>query len=443
MGLIDRVTRVFGGRRTQPEQTTSDDIPARAMGPMDLAERMRADQDRQSIIQTCRKMYKSDPRAEGVIRTLARDAVMGGFQVVCAGASAQDRKAKEVAAELIKRLKLIKRLDDWVRLTLRDGDSFIELGVNDRLEIVDATRKPALQVRRNGNDADRFDDPTRAFWMAEELWTAPEPPSHAIWFAEWQIVHARWGSDEGARYGRPLFAPATGSWKRITEGEIDVAVRRKTRSGVKYVHRFPDGTPEAVIRAYKALNQDSLDNPTAAIADFFGTVDINLLQGDATLGNIDDVMHHIRTWWLASPVPMSILGYGQDLNRDVLEKQADQYGRALEGVTEWVADQFVEPLLERQWLLAGILPEGLDYELQWKSKESLSAVDLRDVADAALRLKALGLPDEVLLNLLMKFLPGVDLTPDVLRTNPAPPADADARQATAERLAAVANRFMV
>ena len=39
----------------------------------------------------------------------------------------------------------------------------------------------------------------------------------------------------------------------------------------------------------------------------------------------------------------------------------------------------------------------------------MTAATLRDVADAALRLKALGLTDEIIFSLLGRFWPGVDL----------------------------------
>ena len=70
-------------------------------------------------------MYKTDARAKGVIQTLARDMTRGGFSV----SIPEDRSAEEIATGLAKRLKLSTRLDDWVRLALRDGDTFLEIGV--------------------------------------------------------------------------------------------------------------------------------------------------------------------------------------------------------------------------------------------------------------------------------------------------------------------------
>jgi hypothetical protein len=409
MGLIDRIAAMFRRTETAPARTTSAEMPQQGRGPLELAGEWRAASDRRSVVKACREMYGGDPRGEAVISTLARDIVRGGFEVAT-GAGADKRIADEasaIATELMTRLDLVQRLDDWVRLSLRDGDSFLELSVDDGLDICQVTRKPTLEMRRNSNSRDQFEDPRRAFWQGDE-W-AVDAPGDAVWFAQWQVIHARWAHDEGSRYGRPLFASATKPFKRMTEGETDIAVRRKTRAGMKYLHRFPDSTDRAVIEEYKLLNRDSINNPLAAIADYFGTVDIKAIGGDAELGKIEDVMHHIRTWWLASPVAMSLLGYGQDLNRDVLDKQSEQYQRALEGLTAWPEVEIVKPLLERQWLLKGIVPEGLGYSIKWKNKQVLTAALVEAAANAALKLKAVGAPDEVVRAIVELLLPGVEL----------------------------------
>jgi hypothetical protein len=304
------------------------------------------------------------------------------------------------------------------------------------------TRKPTLEMRRFSNSRDGFDDPRHAFWQGDE-W-AVEPTGDAVWFAQWQIIHARWAHDEGSRYGKPLFASATKPFKRMTEGETDIAVRRKTRAGMKYLHQFPQGTDRTVIEEYKLLNRDSIDNPLAAIADFFGTVDIKTVSGDAQLGQIDDVMHHIRTWFLVSPVAMSLLGYGQDLNRDVLEKQSEQYQRALEALTAWPEVEIVKPLIERQWLLKGIVPEGLGYSIKWQTKQVLTAALVEAAANAALKLRAAGAPDAALQAIMEQLLPGVDLGEwqTVLPQRPSSAQSPETR-ATPGRMAQAANELRV
>jgi len=410
--IIDRVRSALRRlRKTEPDQvrTTLDEVP-RPKRADEAMQRFSADHQRRQVVERCREMYTTDARAKGVLQTLARDMTRGGFAV----SIPEDLGAEEIATALAKRLNLGTRLDDWTRLALRDGDTFLEVGVAEvgsaRFEIAAVTRKPTLEMHRNSNRFDGFDDVAKAYWWADALTGATGVPRDAVWFADWQVVHARWDHDEDRRYGNPLFASATAPWKRVVEGEKDIAVRRKTRAGMKYVHKFPPATDETAIKSYREINKDALDSPFAAVADFFGTVDINTVQGDARLADIGDVQHHIRTWWLASPVPMSLLGYGHDLNRDVLQKQKEQYDETLPVLQTWVTDQLVRPLLELEWMLHGIWPAHLDYEVQWKRKQTLTPEALAKLADATLRLRAMGFPDAVVVELLGLFITGVDLS---------------------------------
>ena len=415
MSLISRITtrlRQFFQPRTQTTGAETEEAERRpsTSNAVKLLDRFKEERGRREIIQVCREMYTSDPRADGVISTLARDAVRHGVQVqVTDGPDAN--RAQELASDLVERLRLPKRLDDWFRLALRDGDSFLESSVDEEDILVEVTRKPTLEMHRNSNRADRFDDPARAFWYGPATWVGTEPPRDAIWFAQWQIVHARWHHDEGSRYGTPLFASARGAWKRTREGETDISIRRKTRSGMKFLHSLEDATPGDVER-YREENKAALNNPFAAIADFFTNkkATVSAIQGDARLGEIGDVKHHIDTWWISSPVPKGLLGYGEDLNRDVLEKQKEQYDEALETITGWLEDQIVKPLLELQWMLQGIWPASYTYHVVWPKKQVVTPAVLKDLGEALFQLQRTNLfPDEVLVNLAVEVLPGIDV----------------------------------
>jgi hypothetical protein len=425
MSLLDRVFQRL--RRAQPDEavpvkTTSEEMPAPPAMPSDLLGRLTAERERAAVVRKCNEMYETDPRCEAAIDTLARDIVKGGFVV-----KAPDRpEAEDAAAALYERLDVGSSIDDWVRETLIEGDSLLESGVDAGGLIQKVTRKPTLKMHRNSNRADEFDDPARAFWYADEAFAGLEPPRDALWFAQWQIVHARWNHRSKSRYGRPLFASATGAWKKMKEGELDIAIRRKTRAGMKFLH-VVEGGDEGAVKKYRAENKDALNNPFAAVADYFSNKpgSITAIQGDARLAEIGDVVHHIETWWTVSPVPMALVGYGKDLNRDILEQKQRQYDRALEQLTQWCEDEIVKPLVHLQWLLLGILPEGLSYEIEWKSKAPASAADIRDVSDAAIRLKALGWPAEVVNSIVARFLPWVDLEVVMAATQKGDSAAAD------------------
>ena len=107
---------------------------------------------------------------------------------------------------------------------------------------------------------------------------------------------------------------------------------------------------------------------------------------------------------------MSLLGYGQDLNRDVLQEQKEQYDATKEQLSTWVTGQFVRPLLERQWLLKGIWPDNLTWTAEWASKKAATATTIAEIAKAVVTLRATSLlTDDTLLRLLSHALPDFDI----------------------------------
>ena len=403
MAIFDRMAALWRRWRPVPEvMTPASDGQAAVL-------LFNVESGRRAKVQDSRRMVEDDPRPDQVLATLARDAVKGGFALQVTGP--RDAAALAVAEAMIERLDLATRLDDWVRLTLRDGDSFLEIGVTEDGEIEVVTRKPTLEMVRNSNRYDLFDAPERAFYWSDMPWATVDPGSNVLWFAEWQIVHARWLHDEGSKYGRPLFGAARQAFKRMTQGELDIAVRRKTRSGLRYVHVLEDAS-EAEIEAYKVRNRAALGDPFAAVSDFFMNKRgaIQVIQGDAHLSEIEDVLHHVDTFGVSSPVPLELIGYGRNLNRDVLEQKKEQYEETLEQVRAWIVAEVLRPLIERQWLLAGIWPEGLTLDVSWKSKRQATPTDLAEMARFAAAVKASRLlTDETLLRVMATVLPDFDV----------------------------------
>jgi hypothetical protein len=366
-------------------------------------EKLKADRDRIAIIKTCRRMYKEDPRVKKALKMYSTDLVKAGFIV-----KTKDEQAKQIATDLQTRLGLNKKLQDVVRLSGRDGDSFYESVVDEELNITEVSRKPTLRMRRNSNNADKFDDPNRAFYMADEMHLSPEIPKNALFFPAWQIIHARWEHDDESRYGNPMWASATGAFKRVSEGETDLAVRRKVRAGMRLLH-VVEGN-EADVKAYKEMNKKALETPTAAHLDLFSNKQssITVIQGDAHLNEINDILHQVATMFAASDVPMELVAYGEGLNRDILSEKKDEYDESLDDGREWVTEEFIKPLFERQWLLKGILPATVKYEIVWRLAKKLTPADLRDLADALARLRVLGVNEEIIQSIAAMYLRNVD-----------------------------------
>lgn len=365
-------------------------------------EKLKADRERIAVIKTCRLMYESDTRVKKAHRFYARDIVRAGFIV-----KTKNEEAKQVAAALQKRLNVNQLLEDAVRLTSKDGDSFYEVVVDEALQITKLSRKPTLQIRRNSNKQDEFDDPSRAYWMSDTTWMSPEPPKDALWFAQWQMVHMRWDHDPENRYGTPMFASATGAFKRVQDGELNVAVRRKI-GGAQIRQHIVEGSP-ADLERYKEDNRAAFGK-LSAVTDLFTNKpgSLNVVQGDGNIDKIADVTHHVATMMTASDVPMELIAYGEGLNRDILGEKKEEYEETLSQGREWLTDQLIAPVLEMQWLLAGLLPADIDYEIIWRSAKPMTPADLRDLGDALSRFKLLGVKDEIIQMMAASFLRNVD-----------------------------------
>jgi hypothetical protein len=398
--LRQRIDGFLNPAQAQAAQTTT--TPAPSITADGVWEKLKADRERLAVMKTCCEMYETDTRVKKAHRFYARDIVRAGFIV-----KTKDLQARQIADELQKRLKLNQLLEDSVRETSREGDSFYELVVDDNLDIAEASRKPTAQVRRNSNAADKFDNASRAFWMSSSAWYSGEPPADAVWFPEWQIIHARWDHESNKRYGTPMFASATGPFKKVTDGELNVAVRRKAGGSIVRQHII-EGSP-ADVENYKEKNQASFGK-LAAVIDLFSNKPGSLYvhQGDGNLDKIGDVTHHVATMMAASDVPMELIIYGDGLNRDILGEKKEEYENNLSQGREWVTAQVIQPLLERQWLLKGILPASVDYEIVWRTAKPLTPADIRDLADGLARLRVLGVKEEVIQQIAAMYLKNVD-----------------------------------
>ena len=234
-----------------------------------------------------------------------------------------------------------------------------------------------------------------------------DAPADAIWFAAWQMIHARWDHESNKRYGTPMFASATGAYKKVVDGELNVAVRRKA-GGAQLRQHVVEGS-EADLKAYKEYNKESFGK-LAAVTDLFSNKKASLFvhQGDGTIDKIGDVNHHVATMMAASDVPMELIVYGDGLNRDILGEKKEEYEETLSQGREWLTAQVIAPLLERQWLLQGILPAGVDYKIIWRTAKPLTPADLRDLGDGLARLKVVGVKDDIIQQIAAQYLKNVD-----------------------------------
>jgi hypothetical protein len=194
----------------------------------------------------------------------------------------------------------------------------------------------------------------------------------------------------------------------VEEGELNVAVRRKIGGAQLRQHSIEGNAAD--VEKYKQDNQAAFGK-LAAVIDFVSNKasSLTVVQGDGNIDKIGDVQHNIATLFTASDIPMELVAYGGDLNRDVLGEKKEQYDETLNQGREWASIEILQPLIEREWMLHGILPASVDYKIVWRKAKSLSPTELRDLADAGARLRVLGVKEEVIQLLLAAYIRDVDL----------------------------------
>lgn len=432
-----RLQRVAPAAAAAPDTTIqASPIPARTVRT--LLEMFGAEKGRLALLRSCRSMFETDTRVRRVITDFAADVVGGGATI---NVREGDPRAAELVQQQAARLALDSRLDDWLRLTMVDGDSFLEAGVDAQNRVAMVTRKPTLEMRRNSDMFDLFADPARAFYW---VGNSPVPfavtqsgyPDDSVPFAAWQIVHARWDHSEGSRYGFPLYGAATAPFKYMTDGERNMAIKRKLRSGLRLSHNVPGSEDD--VKKYMELNKDQFNDDFSPFAEYFGNVKIEAIQAEGNLDQIEDVMHHIRTLSFASPLTLALLGYGQDLNRDVLQEQQQQYEDQVQQVRTWVAAEILRPLWELEWLLNGILPAAVKYDVVWRDKKKLDTAAIAKAAEAGLALQALGFDIFLIQQMLASYVPQIAEMLQLQSEQPATPAAVGAGAAAEARAAAIA-----
>ena len=100
-----------------------------------------------------------------------------------------------------------------------------------------------------------------------------------------------------------------------------------------------------------------------------------------------------------------------------------------EEISQWIANSFIMPIVERVLIFAGLWPDNLEIEVQWKVKDALTAQTLKDVAQAAAVLDASSLVSpETTLRLLARFIPDFNLEAEL--------EAAEEREAQEERMMA-------
>lgn len=349
--------------------------------------RLQVDYDLRSTILDIRQMDRQDGRVKRVHNRVARDVTRGGL--VLLQADPDDTIQKEWK-DFVRRLELNRpdKLKSDARGLLMEGNLPMQWVLDNSATIQSGVRMPTETIRPNVSINGRFAD-VRAAYTQMDLVSNCELAT----FPLWQLTVARLDPDnfdDHSSLGRPFLDASREIWRKLRMTDTDLVLRRKHRAPLRLSHVL-EGATEEDLGKY----QDRVEaNKELITTDFYlnkkGSV--TAVQGDATLGDIGDVIYLLDSFFAGTPLPKGLMGYTDGLSRDILEDlKRDYYDEVdqLQDTLAWV----YEFGFRLQLLLRGKNPDAIPFEVSFAERRTET---LSQTTDRALKLKALGLPQSMI-----------------------------------------------
>lgn len=245
------------------------------------------------------------------------------------------KRVKTIIEDLLfNRLDIHTSLPMWTRNTVKYGDNFVYLNIDDKNGIIGAKQMPNYEMERR--DGGLFDmlahktddnktDKVKFYWRGRD-----------VEFNSWQMAHFRLlGDDRRLPYGTSMLEKARRIWKQLILSEDAMLVYRVTRAPERriykiYVGNIDDKDVESYVNeiANRFKRTPVIDPQTGQIdlrynqlsndQDYFIPVrsedapnPIDTLPGAANLDQIADIEYLQKKLFTALRVPKPFLGFDE------------------------------------------------------------------------------------------------------------------------------------
>ncbi|MBS1248189.1 MAG: hypothetical protein H6R48_978, partial [Proteobacteria bacterium] len=208
----------------------------------------------------------------------------------------------------------------------------------------------------------------------------------------WQLFLCRFDPDsfdDVGAMGRPFLDASREPWRKLRMTEEDLVIRRRMRAPLHLAHVLK-GATKAELDTYQAeVEADKNEINT----DFYLNKEggVTAVQGDANLGESNDVVHLLDTFVAGSPFPKGLMGYTDGLARDILEDLKRDYYEEIDVFQDTLAFAYAEGF-RIQLLLKGIVPDPEEYSIGFAERRTETP---NQIADRMLKWKALAIPQDV------------------------------------------------
>lgn len=349
---------------------------------------MWLDTERRAMVRTVRDMDRRDGRVKQIHNRLARDCIRGGLVLqVNEKASSEVLKREWRALQGRLQLEMGEKLKSDARGFVMEGNLPLQLVLNDTQDVVAAIRMPSETLVPITDMGGRFRNPAAA-WEQRDVMTGT---TLASW-AAWQLSVARLDPDnfdDLGSMGRPFLDSCAHVWQKLVMTEEDLVLRRRMRAPLRMAHVL-EGADDPALDAYRKQVEGERGEITT---DYFlnRKGGVTAVQGDATLGDIGDVVHLLDTFYAGSPAPKGLFGYTEGMARDILEDLKRSYYDEVDSLQDAMAASY-EVAFRIHLLFKGIDPDVGEFTLRFAQRRTETP---NQVADLALKYMSLGLPDDM------------------------------------------------
>ena len=408
MGIFDSIRGFFGGSAksainpTQTSSATDNTVASGGQTSTDTERGRRPTPENQTkaahayltvdyalraTIQDIRMMDRSDGRVKRVLNRVARDVTRGGL--VMQHKDPNSKIAKEWDAFRLRlNLHKAEKLKSDARGLIMEGNLPYQWVADPTLRaVVAGVRMPSETIRPNVGVNGRFVDVSKAYTQMDL-----NSGNELCHFGLWQLTLARLDPDnydDMLCMGRPFIDASREVWRKLNMTDTDLVIRRKHRSPLRLSHVLENAT-ESELNEYQAKIEANKDLVTT---DFYQNKKgaVTAVQGDANLGDIEDVLYLLDTFFAGTPLPKGLMGYTDGMARDILEDLKRDYYDEVDQLQDILADVY-RVGFTLHLLLKGLNPDSESFTITFKERRTET---LSQTTDRGLKLKALGLPQSM------------------------------------------------
>lgn len=348
---------------------------------------MWVDQRVRQAVLDIREMDRLDGRVKRIHGRIARDCIAGGLMLTQPKESRSLRREWDI---FMRRLQLNRpeKLKSDARGLVMEGNLPLQWVLDGSGAVAACVRMPSETILPNVTENGQFKDVREAYWQCDPL---TGTVLHK--FPLWQLSLHRFDPDnfdDMGAMGRPFLDASRSVWRKLSMTEEDLVIRRRVRAPLRLSHVLEGASDDDILKYKAQVEADQHEITTDYYSNKKGAV--TSIAGDANLDQVGDVILLMDAFFAGGPLPKGMLGYTDDMARDILEDLKRSYYEEVDELQDMQAFAYGMGF-RLHLLLKGIAPDPSEYAVEFAARRTETR---NQQADLMLKWQALGIPQSMI-----------------------------------------------